>query len=177
MPPTMISSSRPAMPDAILLPIARRGPPKGEGGRPRTACGSTSPSSAGASKLWRPEERNCSFRRKTAQIFSCTIALPPALTHTSRSRRLPIPGPALEGATSYWASVETNPPGHISTRGASSTEAKPVAPGGPARPIRLQQAPTRHFPGTGTIPFHPTNNHLDAVISAQHLKMESTSHA
>jgi transposase len=29
-----------------------------------TACGSTSPSSAGASKLWRRDERNCSFRLK-----------------------------------------------------------------------------------------------------------------
>ena len=29
-----------------------------------TACGSTTPSSAGASKLWRREERNCSFRLK-----------------------------------------------------------------------------------------------------------------
>src|SRR5262245_4743545 len=33
------------------------------------------------------------------------------------SRRLPIPVPALKGATSYWASVVANPPGHMSCGG------------------------------------------------------------
>ena len=53
------------------------------------------------------------------------------------SRRLPSPGPALDGATSYWASVVANPPGHWSKRGASSTGITLVAPGGPARPVSL----------------------------------------
>jgi hypothetical protein len=54
---------------------------------------------------------------------------------------------ALEGATSYWASVVANPPGHRSSRGASGTGISPVAPGEPARPIRLQQSPIRRPQG------------------------------
>src|SRR5215203_1813221 len=46
------------------------------------------------------------------------LALP---CHTSHRDGLPIPVPALEGATSYWASVVANSPGHMSHHGARGT--------------------------------------------------------
>jgi hypothetical protein len=52
-----------------------------------------------------------------------------------------------QSAASYWASVVATPPGHMSTDGVSSTRSTSVAPGGPARLVRLQQAQTRRFPG------------------------------
>jgi hypothetical protein len=48
-------------------------------------------------------------------------------------RRLPEPVLALKGATSYWASVAANPPGHKSNAGARGTSALLVAPGRLAR--------------------------------------------
>jgi len=45
---------------------------------------------------------------------------------------------ALEGATSYWASVVANPPGHTSNFGASSAGLNMVTPGGSARPVSLR---------------------------------------
>jgi hypothetical protein len=53
-------------------------------------------------------------------------------------RRLPGPVPALKGATSYWASAVASLPGHKSNAGASSTSARMVAPGRPARTASLQ---------------------------------------
>ena len=55
------------------------------------------------------------------------------------SRRLPSLYLALEGATSYWASVVANPPGHMSVFGASKRGASLVAPGEPARPVSLRR--------------------------------------
>src|SRR3712207_6322703 len=46
------------------------------------------------------------------------LALP---CHTSPHDGLPVPVPALEGATSYWASAVANPPGHMSHHGARGT--------------------------------------------------------
>ena len=48
-------------------------------------------------------------------------------------RRLPEPVLTLKGATSYWASVAANPPGHKSNAGAQGTSALLVAPGRLAR--------------------------------------------
>jgi hypothetical protein len=50
-----------------------------------------------------------------------------------------VPVLALEGATSYWASVVANPPAHTSVFGASKRWANLVAPRGPARPVNLQR--------------------------------------
>jgi hypothetical protein len=50
-----------------------------------------------------------------------------------------VPVLALEGATSYWASVVANPPGHTSVFGASKRRASLVAPGEPARPVSLRR--------------------------------------
>ncbi len=58
------------------------------------------------------------------------------------SRRLPIPVLALTGATSYWASVVANPPGHMSTLGAQGTSARMVAPCGLARADSLYRVMT-----------------------------------
>src|SRR6478672_10313182 len=46
------------------------------------------------------------------------LALP---FHTSHHDGLPTPVLALKGATSYWASVVANPPGHMSHHGARGT--------------------------------------------------------
>src|SRR5689334_16071995 len=54
-------------------------------------------------------------------------------------RRLPIPVPALEGATSYWASAVANLPGHKSKAGARGTGARMVAPGRSARAVSLRR--------------------------------------
>src|ERR1700709_2541965 len=48
-------------------------------------------------------------------------------------RRLPEPVLALKGATSYWASVAANRPGHKSNAVARGTSARLVAPGRLAR--------------------------------------------
>src|ERR1700689_2047517 len=81
-----------------------------------------------------------SRRQQTTQMLLEPSHL--SLTH-GPSRRLPSPALALKGATSYWASVVANPPGHMSRAGLQATGANLVAPGGSARPARLQQVPTR----------------------------------
>ena len=53
---------------------------------------------------------------KPSQSFSRQLRFPRLDTHAGLSRRLPVPVLALEGATSYWASVAANPPGHMASR-------------------------------------------------------------
>src|SRR4051812_48774733 len=65
-------------------------------------------------------------------------------------RRLPEPVLALKGATSYWASVAANRPGHRSNAGARGTSAQMVAPGRLARADRLY----RHRPRLIWIQVH-----------------------
>src|ERR671920_1284901 len=48
--------------------------------------------------------------------------------HTSHHDGLPIPVLALKGATSYWASVVANSPGHMSNFGAQGTRGSVAAP-------------------------------------------------
>ena len=70
------------------------------------------------------------------------------LPTNARAATMPaVPVPGAQGATSYWASVVANPPGHMSNRGASSTGISLVAPAGPARPVRLRQCPIRRCEG------------------------------
>src|SRR3954452_10882071 len=57
----------------------------------------------------------------------------------------PIPVRALEGATSYWACVVANSPGHMSHHGAHGTEWTLVAPNELARLASLQLVATRHL--------------------------------
>src|SRR5689334_12794628 len=52
---------------------------------------------------------------------------------------------ALQGATSYWACVVANSPGHKSHLGAHGTEWTLVAPNELARLASLQHVPTRHL--------------------------------
>src|SRR3954454_13387814 len=52
---------------------------------------------------------------------------------------------ALQGATSYWACVVANSPGHMSNHGAHGTEWTLVAPHELARLASLQRVPTRHL--------------------------------
>src|SRR3712207_956287 len=55
--------------------------------------------------------------------------------HTSHHDGLPGPVPALEGATSYWASAVASPPGHMSHLGARGTGGRWLLPTGrPAWP-------------------------------------------
>src|SRR3954454_12293277 len=63
------------------------------------------------------------------------LALP---CYTSHHDGLPIPVLALKGATSYWAFVVANSPGHMSQHGAQGTRWSVVAPGEPARLVSLQ---------------------------------------
>src|SRR4051812_20387029 len=65
-------------------------------------------------------------------------------------RRLPEPVLALKGATSYWASVAANRPGHKSNAGARGTSAQMVAPGRLARADSLY----RHRPRLIWIQVH-----------------------
>jgi len=70
------------------------------------------------------------------------------------SRRPPSPVLALEGATSYRASVVANPPGHNSRAGFQATSANLVAPRWSARGVRLRQPPRPGARrGTGAIPL------------------------
>src|SRR3954452_14743130 len=64
---------------------------------------------------------------------------------TRAPRRWPIPVPALQGATSYWACVVANSPGHMSHHGAHGTEWTLVAPNELARLASLQRVPTRRL--------------------------------
>ena len=75
----------------------------------------------------------------------------PLFTTHGPSRRVAFPVLALDGATSYWASVVANPPGHMSDSGASSTGVYLVAPAGSARLVSLGQGPTRRRRGYGGI--------------------------
>src|ERR1700733_8998874 len=59
-----------------------------------------------------------SRRQQTTQMLLEPSHL--SLTH-GPSRRLPSPALALKGATSYWASVVANPPGHMSRAGLQAT--------------------------------------------------------
>src|SRR3954471_17171032 len=52
---------------------------------------------------------------------------------------------ALQDATSYWACVVANSPGHMSHHGAHGTEWTLVAPNELARLASLQRVPTRHL--------------------------------
>src|SRR5215472_11437102 len=53
------------------------------------------------------------------------------------------------GATSYWASVAANPPGHTSYLGAQSHWRLVGAPGGPARLVSLRRSWPGIVEGTG----------------------------
>jgi hypothetical protein len=53
------------------------------------------------------------------------------------------------GATSYWASVVANPPGHMSVFGAPSTGLTLVAPAGSGRPVRHDRSQPGAVGGTG----------------------------
>ncbi len=70
-----------------------------------------------------------------AKVSSVIVSLPFIRAVTTPA----IPVLALEGATSYWASVVANPPGHMSVFGASKRGVSLVAPGGPARPVSLRR--------------------------------------
>src|SRR3954451_2160729 len=74
------------------------------------------------------------------------LALP---CHTSHRDGLPIPVLALKGATSYWASVVANPPGHRSKLGAQGTRGCVAAPGEPARLASLKLGRPDVLEGTG----------------------------
>jgi hypothetical protein len=78
-----------------------------------------------------------SRRRRTSILFPQPWSCPP-VSH-GPPRRLAESVPALEGATSYWACVLANLPGHRSSAGAPGTSARMVAPGRPTRTASLHR--------------------------------------